>query len=166
MTTWKTADYIIFDLSGILYTSELSNCYKLFQDSEKLLFSLIEHKVHTNNLYLVSDYNDRELAIIIKMLGLDFYFKHIISSESVGYRINNINFWRKYCEKLAIEPSEAVLISNNYITVDSVLQLGFKKAVLLRNNKFSDIIEKKNLLCVNQLADLVQSSQLELASLA
>lgn len=165
MITWKNTDSIIFDLSSVLYTDQTNSSHKLLTDCEKLFFRILDDETVGSNLFLVSDYSNKELTKIVKILGLDFYFPYITSSESVGYKVNNIKFWQKYSAKLGIDLGNAILISNDYCAVDCVLQYGFKQAILLRNNKFSDKIEKKNLTCINQMSDLIHNKQLELESL-
>lgn len=156
MINWKKVKQLIINLDCILCEEFLSKENRLNPNIEKFLFYLLEVNSKIK-LMLVSDLGADELTKNVKKFGLDFFFKHITSSQSMRVSLNKTEFWHKYFVKYQLTATKIILIDKNISIAQNALKLGIQQAILITNNEdeqkntISNILYTSNIinLCLN-----------------
>ncbi|MFB2537749.1 MULTISPECIES: NIF family HAD-type phosphatase [unclassified Acinetobacter] len=88
--------------------------------------------------WLVTNADEKSLVLKLENIPLRPYFKHIVSSQTLGFAKEQQGFWQKLQALHNFDPSQSVLIDDNYGVLNSSKQFGIAHQISILQPDSSD----------------------------
>lgn len=88
---------------------------------------LAQLKQHGIACWLVSNADEAALALKLENINLSPYFKQVVSSETLGYAKEDLNFWRQLQVRHPFDPQRTCLLDDNYAVLETAQQFGIRQ---------------------------------------